>query len=155
MFNKANEKKKNDSNIIYNSEEKILSNTPYNPFNSDNSSPKIKDVISIDTPNNTEEEISINQENLNDSNERAQLKADLTNKEDNTKEDDKEKDDQIPPPKDTEDLFDLVNKNKKQENTKTWFNRDGRKEKDEYEENNLKKIMKDYEKISKFKIITI
>ena len=151
MFNKANEKKKNDSNIIYNSEEKILSNTPYNPFNSDNSSPKIKDVISIDTPNNTEEEISINQENLNDSNERAQLKADLTNKEDNTKEDDKEKDDQIPPPKDTEDLFDLVNKNKKQENTKTWFNRDGRKEKDEYEENNLKKIMKDYEKISKFK----
>ena len=50
---------------------------------------------------------------------------------------------EIPIPKSTEDLFGLTNKNKKveRENEITWLNRGERKEKEEYTENTVKKIM--------------
>ena len=149
-----------DQSIIYRSEEKITSNTPYNPFLSEDSSPKNKDIINLDTPDNTEEEISIKEENLNNSNERAILKAGLTIQENleennnisNTEKENEEKEDQIPLPKNTEELFDIVSKNKKEEKEENnWFNRDGRKEKDEYAENNLKKIIEDHKKITELK----
>ena len=142
-----------DPSIIYRTEEKITSNTPYNPFLSEDSSPKNKDIICLDTPENSEEDISI-KENLNNSNERALLKAGLTTKE-NLEENNNintEKEDQIPSPKNTEELFDMVAKNKKEEKEeKNWFNRDGRNEKDEYAENHLKKIIEDHKKIVELK----
>ena len=142
-----------DPSIIYRTEEKITSNTPYNPFLSEDSSPKNKDIICLDTPENSEEDISI-KENLNNSNERAILKAGLTTKE-NLEENNNintEKEDQIPSPKNTEELFDMVAKNKKEEKEeKNWFNRDGRNEKDEYAENHLKKIIEDHKKIVELK----
>ena len=143
-----------DPSIIYRTEEKITSNTPYNPFLSEDSSPKNKDIICLDTPENSEEDISI-KENLNNSNERALLKAGLTTKEtleENNNNINTEKEDQIPSPKNTEELFDMVAKNKKEEKEeKNWFNRDGRNEKDEYAENHLKKIIEDHKKIVELK----
>ena len=53
--------------------------------------------------------------------------------------------DPLPEPKETENTFSnfVEDKNKKE---MTWFNRDGRNEKDEYAENNIKKIMTEHEK---------
>ena len=141
----------NESNqIISYSNDSLIINR-YNPFVSNseeiNSSPKNKDYINIDTPNNSKEE-SIADENLNNSKEQKKLKEDLTI---NTN---KENDNEIPKPKSTEDLFDIIKEKKneeKNEKEKTWFNRDGRKEKDEFAENALKKIMADHEKMSKLK----
>ena len=148
-------KQPNGPGIIYNSKEKILTNTPFNPFKSENSSPQNKEIISIEPQSS--EDISFKEENLNSSNEREKLKAGLStkdyNKENNTNniEIEDEKEDKIDIPKNTEDLFENTTKNKKEENNITWFNRDGRKEKDEYAEKDLKKIMSDYNKISKLK----
>ena len=145
------------NNIIFSSNESLQIHR-YNPFasNSDdiNSSPKNKDYINIDTPNNSKE-ISIADENLNNSNEQKKLKEDLAinsnNENNNTL---VENENEIPQPKNTEDLFDIIKegkKDEKEEKEKTWFNRDGRKEKDEFAENALKKIMSDHEKMSKLK----
>ena len=53
----------------------------------------------------------------------------------------------LPNPKQTEDTFAnyILDKNKK-DNELKWFNRDGRNPKDEYYENNIKKIMIEHEK---------
>ena len=141
----------NESNQIISYSNDSLNINRYNPFalNSEeiNSSPKNKDYINIDTPNNSKEE-SIVDENLNNSKEQKKLKEDLAI---NTN---KENENEIPKPKSTEDLFDIIKEEKseeKNEKEKTWFNRDGRKEKDEFAENALKKIMADHEKMSKLK----
>ena len=163
MSKKTEEKIQNDpkdiNNLVISSTEKILTNIPFNPFVSksdeNNSSPKNPDYINIDTPSNSKE-VSIVEENLNTSNERKKLKEDLTSKENdkntNINEMNLENEEDTPsPPPCTEDVFNLINKNKKEENEKTWFNRDGRKEKDEYAENALKKIMTEHEKMLKLK----
>ena len=141
----------NESNQIISYSNDSLNINRYNPFASNseeiNFSPKNKDYINIDTPNNSKEE-SIADENLNNSKEQKKLKEDLAI---NTN---KENDNEIPKPKSTEDLFDIIKEEKneeKNEKEKTWFNRDGRKEKDEFAENALKKIMADHEKMSKLK----
>ena len=157
MSKKEEDINQNNFNIIKSAEEKVISNKRFNPFKSHSesenniSSPKNKDIISLDTPNSSRD-ISIEEDNLNTSNERKKLKEDLTNK-NNIQNNNSiiEGDDQIPQPKSTADLFDLAERNKKEENEVTWFNRDGRKEKDEYAEHNLKKLMEDHEKMSKLK----
>ena len=151
-------KKQNESNQIISYSNESLNMNRYNPFASssdeNNSSPKNKDYINLDTPNNSKE-VSIADENLNNSNEQKKLKEDLainTNQENNN--DLIENENEIPKPKNTEDLFDIIKeekKDEKDEKEKTWFNRDGRKEKDEFAENALKKIMADHEKMSKLK----
>jgi len=157
MSKKEEDINQNNFNIIKSAEEKVINNKRFNPFKSHSesenniSSPKNKDIISLDTPNSSRD-ISIEEDNLNTSNERKKLKEDLTNK-NNIQNNNNiiEGDDQIPQPKSTADLFDLAERNKKEENEVTWFNRDGRKEKDEYAEHNLKKLMEDHEKMSKLK----
>ena len=57
----------------------------------------------------------------------------------------------LPEPKGTEDTFANIEKNKNTEIEATWFNRDGRNEKDEWAENNIKKIMIEHEKQMKRK----
>ena len=57
----------------------------------------------------------------------------------------------LPNPKETQDTFDNIKEKDKKDNEMTWFNRDGRNEKDEYAENRLKKIMLDHEKSMKRK----
>ena len=57
----------------------------------------------------------------------------------------------LPLPKETEKMFDDIKENKKEENEMTWFNRDGRKELDEYADNYLKKLKEEQEKINKIK----
>ena len=166
---------KKNRNMIIKREEKIFSNTRYNPFESTskekeedknnlNISPnksKNKDIINIDTPNNSEDS-SINcEEELNNSNERKKLKEGLTAKNikynniiNNKIEEENqinEDIDSLLPPKSTEDIFENIYKEKSIENNATWFNRDGRKELDEYAENKLKKIMIDHEKMNKLK----
>ena len=56
----------------------------------------------------------------------------------------------LPEPKKTEETFDNFTEGKnKKDNIMTWFNRDGRNEKDEYAENYMKKLMLDHEKLIK------
>ena len=58
----------------------------------------------------------------------------------------------LPEPKDTKDTFaNFVEEKNKKESEMTWFNRDGRKEKDEYAENNIKKLLVEHEKLIKRK----
>ena len=49
----------------------------------------------------------------------------------------------LPLPKETEKMFDCIKENKEEENEMTWFNRDGRKELDEYAKNNIEKLKKE------------
>ena len=154
MSKKSLEIETNPLKTFFKSEENINSHTPFNPFISKNSSPTSKDIINSDNPYSSESIFS-NQENLNNSTERAKLKEDLATKDNmgeiNYAQTVNEKDEQIPMCKNTEELFDEIIKNKKEDKENNWFNRDGRNEKDEFAENKLKKIMKDYEEMSKLK----
>ena len=144
-----------NSNRIISSSKESLNIVRYNPFSpsSDemNSSPKNNDNINIATPSNSNE-ISLSDEKLNNSNDQKKLKEDLTiNTENKTNNNLIENDTEIPKPKNTEDLFDSIHDDKNGKKEQTWFNRDGRKEKDEYADNALKKIMSDHEKMYKLK----
>ena len=154
MSKKSLEIETNPLKTFFKSEENINSHTPFNPFISKNSSPTSKDIINSDNPYSSESIFS-NQENLNNSTERAKLKEDLATKDNigeiNYTQTLNDKDEQIPMCKNTEELFDEIIKNKKEDKENNWFNRDGRNEKDEFAENKLKKIMKDYEEMSKLK----
>ena len=56
----------------------------------------------------------------------------------------------LPLPKETENTFENYNINKNTKDSEmTWFNRDGRKEKDEYAEIKNKKILEEHEKLNK------
>ena len=58
----------------------------------------------------------------------------------------------LPDPKATQDAFEnFVEEKNKKDNEMTWFNRDGRKKKDEYAENYIKKLMIEHEKLIKRK----
>ena len=58
----------------------------------------------------------------------------------------------LPDPKATQDTFEnFVEEKNKKDNEMTWFNRDGRKKKDEYAENYIKKLMIEHEKLIKRK----
>ena len=140
-----NNQSKNDD---WESEEMLKSNT--NQINADkwesnksgewgsNSNDKDNNV------NNKENHINILVSNNTNSNE--QKKNNESNKME-IDDDIREDNEPLPDPKQTEDIFANYNSEiNKKDNDLTWFNRDGRNPKDEYYENNIKKIMVEHEK---------
>ena len=125
-----------------------------NKINNDTNKEK-KSILGDDENKNKEINNDDNKMEIeNDKNKNEQINNN-ENENDNAKmetEDDEIKEDigPLPLPKDTENIFESYNINENAKDSKmTWFNRDGRKEKDEYAENNIKKILEEHEKLNK------